>query len=131
MLRAFVIYVCCCVLIAIVIVVVVVLAYAMAERKETKLRCPAIKFKDFKEWFSLRPEAYTLRDSTVHRQNLGDFRFNMIDTIRYKFWKKRGFFRQAEENNEKQMQKLLSYVKRDIDMYENKSRGGLSCLYET
>lgn len=47
----------------------------------------------------------------------------MIDTIRYKFWKKRRFCRQAEEKNAKQMQKLLSYVKRDIDMYKNKSRG--------
>ena len=122
MLRAFVIYACCCVLIPIVIVVAVVLVSAMAERKKTKLRCPTIKFTDFTEWFSLRPDAYTLRDSTVHRQNLGDFRFNMIDTIRYKLWKKRGYFRQAEENNEKQMQTLLSYVKRDIYMYENKSR---------
>lgn len=124
MLRALVIYVCCCVLITMVIFVAVEMAYAMAERKETKLRCPTIKFKDFTEWFALRPEAYTLRDSTVHRHNLGDFRFNMIDTIRYKFWKKREFFRQAEEKKEKQMQKLLSYVKRDIDMYENKSRKG-------
>lgn len=124
MLRAFVIYVCCCVLVAIIIVVSVVLVYAMAERKETKLRCPTIKFKDFTEWFSLRQEAYTLRESTVYRQNIGYFRFNMIDTIRYKFWKKRGRFRQAEEKNEKQMQTLLSYVKRDIDMYENKSRRG-------
>ena len=121
MLRAFVIYICCCVLVAMVIVVSVVLVYAMAERKETKLRCPTIKFKDFAEWFVLRPEAYILRDSTVYRQNLGDFRFNMIDTIRYKFWKKRGIFRQAEEKNEKQMQKLLSYVKRD---YDNKTRKG-------
>lgn len=121
MLRAFIIYGCCCVLVAMVIVVSVILVYAMAERKETKLRCPTIKFKDFTEWFSLRPEAYTLRDSTVYRHNLGDFRFNMIDTIRYKFWKKRGFFRQAEEKNEKQMQTLLSYVKRD---YDNKTRKG-------
>ena len=119
MLRAFVMYVCCCVLIAMVIVVSVVLVYAMAERKETKLRCPTIKFKDFTEWFALRPEAYSLKESTICRQNLGDFRFSLIDTIRYKFWKKRGFCRQAEEKNEKQMQKLLSYVKRDIDMYEN------------
>lgn len=121
MLRALVIYVCCCVLITMVIFVAVELAYAMAERKETKLRCPTIKFKDFTEWFALRPEAYTLRDSTVHRHNLGDFRFNMIDTIRYKFWKKRVFFRKAEEKKEKQMQKLLSYVKRD---YDNKTRKG-------
>ena len=124
MLRAFVIYACCCVLIPIVIVVAVVLVSAMAERKKTKLRCPTIKFKDFTEWFALLPDAYTLRDSTVHRQNLGDFCFNMIDTIRYKFWKKRWYFRKAEEKNEKQMQTLLSYVKRDIDMYENKSRKG-------
>lgn len=124
MLRAFVIYVCFCVLFAIVFVVSVVLVHVICERKATKLRCPKIKFTDFTEWFSLRPEAYTLRDSTVHRQNLGDFRFNMIDTIRYKFWKKRWYFRQAEEKNEKQMQTLLSYVKRDIDMYENKSRKG-------
>ena len=124
MLRAFVIYVCFCVLFAIVFVVSVVLVNVICERKATKLRCPKIKFTDFTEWFSLRPEAYTLRDSTVHRQNLGDFRFNMIDTIRYKFWKKRWYFRQAEEKNEKQMQTLLSYVKRDIDMYENKSRKG-------
>lgn len=124
MLRALVIYVCCCVLITMVIFVAVELAYAMAERKETKLRCPTIKFKDFTEWFALRPEAYTLLESTVYRQNLGDFRFTMTDTIRYKFWKKRGYFRQAEEKNEKQMQKLLSYVKRDIDLYENQSRKG-------
>ena len=124
MLRAFIIYGCCCVLVAMVIVGSVVLVDAMAKRKKTKLRCPTIKFKDFKEWFALRPEVYTLRDSTVYRQNLGDFRFNMIDTIRYKFWKKRGYFRKAEEKNEKQMQTLLSYVKRDIDMYENKTRKG-------
>ena len=122
MLRAFVIYVCCCALFAMVAVVSVVLVHVIGERKATKLRCPIIKFKDFTEWFALRPDAYTLKDSTVHRQNLGDFCFNMIDTIRYKFWKKRGYFRKAEEKNEKQMQTLLSYVKRDIDMYENKSR---------
>ena len=122
--RAFVIYVLCCVLFAMVAVVSVVLVHVIGERKKTKLRCPTIKFTDFTEWFALRPDAYTLRDSTVHRQNLGDFRFNMIDTIRYKFWKKRGYVSQAEEKNEKQMQKLLSYVKRDIDMYENKSRKG-------
>ena len=122
MLRAFVIYVCFCVLFAMVAVVFVV--HVIGERKATKLRCPTIKFKDFTEWFALRPDAYTLKDSTVHRQNLGDFRFNMIDTIRYKFWKKRGYFRKAEEKNEKQMQTLLSYVKRDIDMYENKSSKG-------
>ena len=122
MLRVFIIYVCCCVLVFMIIVVAVELVCAMKERKETKLRCPTIKFKDFKEWFALRPEAYTLRESTVYRQNLGDFCFNMIDTIRYKFWKKKGFFRKAEEKNEKQMQILLSYVKRDIDMYENKTR---------
>ena len=122
MLLAFVIYVCCCVLFAMVVVVSVVLVHVIGEKKATKLRCPIIKFKDFTEWFALRPDAYTLRDSTVHRQNLGDFCFNMIDTIRYKFWKKRGYFRKAEEKNEKQMQTLLSYVKRDIDMYENKSR---------
>lgn len=124
MFRAFIIYVCCCALAAMVVVASVALVYAISERKATKLRCPTIKFKDFTEWFALRPETYTLRDSTVHRQNLGDFRFNMIDTIRYKFWKKRGFFRKAEEKNEKQMQILLSYVKRDIDMYENKTRKG-------
>lgn len=121
MLRAFVIYVCCCALVTMIVVVSVELVYAMAERKETKLRCPTIKFKDFKEWFALRPEAYTLRESTVYRQNIGDFCFNMIDTIRYKFWKKKGFFRKAEEKNEKQMQILLSYVKRD---YDNKTRKG-------
>ena len=121
MLRVFIIYGCCCVLVVMIIVVAVELVYAMKERKETKLRCPTIKFKDFKEWFALRPEVYTLRDSTVYRQNLGDFRFNMVDTIRYKFWKKRGYFRQAEEKNEKQMQTLLSYVKRD---YDNKTRKG-------
>ena len=124
MLRAFIIYGCCCVLVAMVIVVSVVLVDAMAKRKKTKLRCPIIKFKDFKEWFSFCPEAYTLLESTVYRQNLGDFRFNMIDTMRYKFWKKRWYFRQAEEKSEKQIKKLLSYVKRDIDMYENKTRKG-------
>ena len=124
MLRAFVIYVCCCALFAMVAVVSVVLVHVIGERKATKLRCPIIKFKDFTEWFALRPDAYTLRESTVYRQNLGYFSFNMIDTIRYKFWKKRGYFRQAEEKNEKQIQTLLSYVKRDIDMYENKSRKG-------
>ena len=121
MLRAFIIYGCCCVLITMVIFVAVELVYAMAERKETKLRCHTIKLKDFTELFALRPEAYTLRDSTVYRHNLGDFRFNMIDTIRYKFWKKRGYFRKAEEKNEKQMQTLLSYVKRD---YDNKTKKG-------
>ena len=121
MLRALVIYVCCCALIAMIVVVFVVLVHVIGERKATKLRCPTIKFKDFTEWFALRPDAYTLRDSTVHRQNLGDFRFNMIDTIRYKFWKKIGYFRKAKEKNEKQMQTLLSYVKRD---YDNKTRKG-------
>ena len=124
MLRVFIIYGCCCVLVVIVIVISVELVYAMAKRKETKLRCPTIKFQDFKEWFLFCPEAYTLLESTVYRQNLGDFCFNMIDTIRYKFWKKREFFRKVEEKNEKQMQTLLSYVKRDIDMYENKTRKG-------
>lgn len=122
MLRTFIIYVCCCILVSMVIVISVLLVYIMAERKETKLRCPEIKFKDFTEWFSFCPEAYTLRESTVYRQNLGDFRFNMIDTIRYKFWKKRGYFRQAEEKNAKQIHMLLSYVKRDIDVYERKTK---------
>ena len=45
MIRVFVIYVCFCVLFAMVVVVSVVLVHVMVERKETKLRCPTIKFK--------------------------------------------------------------------------------------
>lgn len=92
------------------------------EEKIKKLRVPKIKFKDFKAWFSLCPEAYTLKDSTIHRFGLEDFRFSIIDTIRYKFWKKRESYRRAKEKNTEQIRMLLSYVKHDIEKYEIKTR---------
>ena len=95
---------------------------AIFERKAKKLRVPKIKFKDFKAWFLLCPEAYTLKDSTIHRFGLEDFRFGIIDTIRYKFWRKREYYRRAEEKSTEQIRMLLSYVKRDIEEYENKTR---------
>lgn len=96
--------------------------YAIFEEKIKKLRVPKIKFKDFKAWFLLCPEAYALKDESIYRFGLGDFRFSIIDTIRYKVWKKREHYRQAEEKNTEQIHMLLSYVKHDIEAYENKTR---------
>ena len=95
---------------------------AIFERKVKKLQVPKIKFKDFKVWFLLCPEAYALKDESIYRFGLGDFRFSIIDTIRYKFWRKKEYYRHAEEKNTEQIHMLLSYVKRDIEAYENKTR---------
>lgn len=47
---------------------------------------------------------------------------NIIDIIRYKFWRKREYCRQTEEKNTEQIHMLLSYVKHDIEAYEIKTR---------
>ena len=122
MLRIFTICVFVCALILMIIVTFILIFHVILERKVTKLEHPKIKFKDFKVWFLLCPESYTLKESTIHRFGLGDFRFSVIDTIRYKFWRKRESYRHAKEKNTEQIQMLLSYVKRDIEAYENKTR---------
>lgn len=106
-----------------ILVVLFVIGFdAIFKEKIKKLRVPKIKFKDFKVWFLLCPEAYALKDESIYRFGLGDFRFSIIDTIRYKVWRKREHYRQAEEKNTEQIHMLLSYVKHDIEVYENKTR---------
>ena len=122
MFRIFTICVFVCALILMIIVTFILIFHVILERKVTKLEHPKIKFKDFKVWFLLCPESYTLKESTIHRFGLGDFRFSIIDTIRYKFWRKRERYRHVEEKNTEQIHMLLSYVKRDIEAYENKTR---------
>ena len=122
MLRIFTICVFVCALILMIIVTFILIFHVILERKVTKLEHPKIKFKDFKVWFLLCPESYTLKESTIHRFGLGDFRFSIIDTIRYKFWRKRERYRHVEEKNTEQIHMLLSYVRRDIEAYENKTR---------
>ena len=118
MLRIFTICVFVCALILMIIAIFILIF----EREVTKLEHPKIKFKDFKVWFLLCPESYTLKESTIHRFGLEDFRFGIIDTIRYKFWRKRESYRHAKEKNTKQIHMLLSYVKHDIEAYEIKTR---------
>lgn len=106
-----------------ILVVLFVIGFdAIFEGKIKKLRVPKIKFKDFKVWFLLCPEAYALKDKSIYRFGLGDFRFSIIDTIRYKFWRKRENYRHAKEKNTEQIHMLLSYVKHDIEAYEIKTR---------
>lgn len=122
MLRIFTICVFVCALILVIIITFILIFHVILERKVTKLEHPKIKFKDFKVWFLLCPESYTLKESTIHRFGLGDFRFSIIGTIRYKFWRKRERYRHVEEKNTEQIHMLLLYVKRDIEAYENKTR---------
>lgn len=122
MLHIFIICVFVCALILMIIATFILIFHVILERKVTKLEHPKIKFKDFKVWFLLCPESYTLKESTIHRFGLGDFRFSIIDTIRYKFWRERERYRHVEEKNTEQIHMLLSYVKRDIEAYENKTR---------
>ena len=122
MFRIFTICVCVCALILMIIVAFIFIFHVILERKVTELKHPKIKFKDFKAWFLLCPEAYTLKDNTIHRFGLEDFRFGIIDTIRYKFWRKRESYRHAKEKNTEQIHMLLSYVKHDIEEYEIKTR---------
>lgn len=122
MLNIFMICIFVCTLVIILMILFTIGFHTIFERKAKKLRVPKIKFKDFKAWFLLCPEAYTLKDSTIHRFGLEDFRFGIIDTIRYKFWRKREYCRRVEEKSTEQIRMLLSYVKRDIEEYENKTR---------
>lgn len=122
MLNIFMICIFVCTLVIILMILFMISFRTIFERKAKKLRVPKIKFKDFKAWFLLCPEAYTLKDSTIHRFGLEDFRFGIIDTIRYKFWRKREYYRRVEEKSTEQIRMLLSYVKRDIEEYENKTR---------
>ena len=117
MIRVFV-----CTLVIILMILFMIGFRIIFEEKIKKLRVPKIKFKDFKAWFLLCPEAYTLKDNTIHRYGLEDFRFSIIDTIRYKFWRKRESYRHAKEKNTEQIHMLLSYVKHDIEEYEIKTR---------
>lgn len=118
----FTICVCVCALILMIIAAFIFIFHVILERKVTELKHPKIKFKDFKVWFLLCPESYTLKENTIHRFGLEDFRFGVIDTIRYKFWRKREYCRQTEEKNMEQIHMLLSYVKHDIEAYEIKTR---------
>lgn len=53
---------------------------------------------------------------------LGEFQFNLIDTVRYKIWKNKERHRYAKEKNIEQVRLLLSCVKHDIEAYENETR---------
>lgn len=97
MFRVFTICVCVCALILMIIVAFIFIFHVILERKVKKSEHPKIKFKDFKMQFLLCPEAYTLKDNTIHRFGLEDFRFSIIDTIRYKLWRKRESYRHAKE----------------------------------
>lgn len=122
MFRIFMICVLVCTLILMIIVTFILIVYVILESKATKSERPKIKFKDFKAWFLLCPEAYALKEDSIYRFGLGDFYFNIIDVIRYKFWKKREYRRQIKEKNTEQIHMLLSYVKHDIEVYEIKTR---------
>lgn len=122
MFRIFMICVLVCTLILMIIVAFILIVYVILESKATKSERPKIKFKDFKAWFLLCPEAYALKEDSIYRFGLGDFYFNIIDVIRYKFWRKREYCRQIKEKNTEQIHMLLSYVKHDIEAYEIKTR---------
>lgn len=122
MFRIFMICVLVCTLILMIIVAFILIIYVILESKATKSERPKIKFKDFKAWFLLCPEAYALKEDSIYRFGLGDFYFNIIDVIRYKFWRKREYCRQIKEKNTEQIHMLLSYVKHDIEAYEIKTR---------
>lgn len=122
MFRIFTICVCVCALILMIIVAFIFIFHVILEKKVKKSEHPKIKFKDFKAWFLLCPEAYALKEDSIYRFGLGDFYFNIIDIIRYKFWRKREYCRQTEEKNTEQIHMLLSYVKHDIEAYEIKTR---------
>lgn len=122
MFRIFMICVLVCTLILMIIVAFILIVYVILESKATKSERPKIKFKDFKAWFLLCPEAYALKEDSIYRFGLGDFYFNIIDVIRYKFWRKREYCRQIKEKNTEQIHMLLLYVKHDIEAYEIKTR---------
>lgn len=122
MLNIFMSCIFVCTLVIILMILFMISFCIIFEEKIKKLRVPKIKFKDFKVWFLLCPEAYVLKDNTIYRFGLEDFRFSIIDTIRYKFWRKRESYRHTKEKNTEQIHMLLSYVKHDIEVYENKTR---------
>lgn len=90
-------------------------------RKEN-LKKPKIKFKDFQKWYLLCPTSYILKAKTISRIGLGEFRFGVVDTIRYKIWKNKERHRYVKKKNIEQVRLLLSYVEHDIEAYENETR---------
>ena len=93
-----------------------------------KSKCPKIKFSDFKAWYWVYPASYLLQKKTIVRFGLGEFRFSPIDTIRYRLWKISEKRSRTRTKDKEQVQLLLSYVKADIEAFENETRKELNRL---
>lgn len=91
-------------------------------------KCPKIRFSDFKAWYWVCPANYHLQKKTIIRFGLGEFRFSLVDTIRYRLWKIIETQRRHTRRDKEQVRLLLSYVKRDIEAFENETRKELNRL---
>lgn len=100
----------------------------LLEARKEKLKKPKIRFKDFRTWYLLCPTSYILKDKTISRKGVGEFRFTSIDIIRYKIWRSQERHRYTKEKNIEQVHLLLSYVERDIATHENETRKELETL---
>lgn len=80
--------------------------------------CGKLKFKQFKQFYTIAPEKWELSDGYVRYYNdliHSYIYFSQIDSIKYYFWKKSINKRTENNENNKVFMKTLEMIQKDID----------------
>ena len=92
-----------------------------------------IKFNSFISFYNINPDRWELNDSTVFFRTkqksypyssdyqYTKFKFNLIDTIKYKHWKRQKIKNDIILKNCEEYQKVLEIIKQDIQAAQNES----------
>ena len=84
-----------------------------------------IKFNSFISFYNINPDRWELNDSTVffHSSDYQytKFKFNLIDTIKYKHWKRQKIKNDIILKNCEEYQKVLGIIKQDIQATQQES----------
>lgn len=89
-------------------------------------RFPKIKFTQFQKFYSVNPDRWNLDSDYVscytNKQNYICLRFGFVDYYRYKLWHRSIIKNEAKQKKSKEMDEVITAVKRDIAASEAKAK---------
>lgn len=88
-------------------------------------REPKIKFTQFKNFYSVNPDRWRIQHGDVAcltGTKKVELRFGFIDYYRYKLWRRSIIKNKAEQEKSKEMDEVITAVKRDIAASEAKAK---------
>lgn len=86
---------------------------------------PKIKFTQFKNFYSVNPDRWRLQHGDVAcitGAKRIELRFGFIDYYRYKLWRRSIIKNEAKQKKSKEMDEVITAVKRDIAASEAKAK---------